>query len=128
MAEAALSKAQELQVKVSVAILDDAGNLKLFMRMDGAHTGSIEISELKASTSAKLPLSSREMAERNLKNENRPYTKFPFVLPLAGGLPIKTSDGEHIGSIGVSGASADQDELCAQAALDAVRDLLKSSS
>ena len=30
-----------------------------------------------------------------------------------------------LGAIGVSGASSDQDEECAQAAIDSVRDLLK---
>jgi glc operon protein GlcG len=42
-----------------------------------------------------------------------------------GGLPIKTASGEPIGSVGVSGASAEQDGACAQAGLDAVKDDLK---
>ena len=34
-------------------------------------------------------------------------------------------DGAHLGAIGVSGGTGDQDEACAQAALDAVADQLK---
>ena len=48
-----------------------------------------------------------------------------FLVPFAGGLPIRTDKGDLLGAIGVSGASSDQDEECAQAAIDAVRDLLK---
>jgi uncharacterized protein GlcG (DUF336 family) len=49
----------------------------------------------------------------------------PGLVTFEGGLPIKTAGGEHIGSIGVSGATADQDGVCAQAALDFVKDDLK---
>ncbi len=35
-----------------------------------------------------------------------------------------TSDGQHIGGIGVSGATGDQDEECAQAGLDAAKGML----
>ena len=48
-----------------------------------------------------------------------------FLVPFAGGLPIITDSGHLIGAIGVSGASSDQDEECAQAAIDSVRELLK---
>ncbi|MGY9053998.1 MAG: heme-binding protein [Alphaproteobacteria bacterium] len=48
----------------------------------------------------------------------------PGVIAFAGGLPIKAGD-HQIGGIGVSGASADQDEECAQAGLDAAADDLK---
>ncbi len=42
----------------------------------------------------------------------------PFVPNLTafpGGLPIMTADKVQIGAIGVSGATGDQDESCAQA-------------
>ena len=48
-----------------------------------------------------------------------------FLVPFAGGLPIRTESGHLIGAIGVSGATGDQDEECAQAAIDAVADQLK---
>jgi glc operon protein GlcG len=49
----------------------------------------------------------------------------PGTATFPGGLPILTASGKHLGRIGVSGASAEQDEACAQAALDAVKDVLK---
>jgi len=36
-----------------------------------------------------------------------------------------TADGVHIGGVGVSGSTAQSDEACAQAGLDAVKDELK---
>jgi uncharacterized protein GlcG (DUF336 family) len=42
-----------------------------------------------------------------------------------GGLPILTADGAHIGGIGVSGATGDQDEANAPAALDAIASMLE---
>lgn len=44
----------------------------------------------------------------------------PGLVAFAGGLPIKTAAGDVIGAIGVSGASEDEDEHCAQAGLDAI--------
>jgi glc operon protein GlcG len=49
----------------------------------------------------------------------------PGIIAFAGGLPIMTDDKVHIGGIGVSGGTADQDETCAQAGVDAVKDSLK---
>ncbi len=49
----------------------------------------------------------------------------PGIIAFAGGLPIMTADNVHIGGIGVSGGTADQDETCAQAGIDSVKDALK---
>ncbi|WP_426410812.1 heme-binding protein [Bradyrhizobium ganzhouense] len=48
----------------------------------------------------------------------------PGLVAFAGGLPIKTGAGDVVGGIGVSGASEDQDESCAQAGLNAVSESL----
>jgi uncharacterized protein GlcG (DUF336 family) len=50
MVNAAVAKARELGVSENVAILDDAGNLKAFSRMDGAPIPTIEIAQNKAYT------------------------------------------------------------------------------
>ena len=49
----------------------------------------------------------------------------PGLIAFAGGLPIMTEDKVHIGGIGVSGGTSDQDETCAQAGIDAAKDGLK---
>lgn len=122
-------QAQEDWRTLNIAIVDDGGNLKLFRRMDNAFLASIQIAQLKAQTSAGLPFPSRVLAEIAYGKDGNPgrvpgLAEVPGFAAFPGGLPIMTSDGQHIGGIGISGATGDQDEECAQAALDAVKDQL----
>ena len=109
--------------KIIVAIVDAGGVLKQFSRMDDSFMISVEISQIKAHTSAGVPVSSRKFGE--IAKANPGLELVPNTATFAGGLPIITASGAHIGGIGVSGASGDQDEECAQVALDAVKDVLK---
>lgn len=114
---------------LNIAIVDDGGKLKLFRRMDNSFLLSIDIAMLKANTSAGLPFPSRLVGELAFGKEGKPgpvpgIADIPGVAAFPGGLPIITKDGQHIGGIGVSGATGDQDEECAQAGLNAVKDML----
>jgi len=129
MAEACEAKATQEGWRLNIAIVDAGANLVEFRRMDGAFLGSIEIALNKARTSARFPFSTRVMAELAYGKEGKPpglpgIAHVEEVIAFAGGLPIKAGD-SHIGGIGTSGASADQDEMCAQAGIDAVADQLK---
>ena len=46
------------------------------------------------------------------------------LVAFAGGLPVRTKSGVLLGAIGVSGASADEDEQCAAAAIKAIEGIL----
>ena len=113
--------------KINIAIYDDGANLKLFRRQDGAYLHSIRIAQMKGHTSAGMPRSTRALGDLNYKNPERPvgvenvvgFAMFP------GGLPILTANGVQIGGIGVSGATGDQDEQCAQAGIDAIAEQLR---
>lgn len=114
---------------LNIAIVDDGGNLKLFRRMDNSFLISISVATLKAGTSAGLPFPTRLVGELAYGKDGNPGTlpgiaEIPGVAAFPGGLPIITSDGQHIGGVGVSGATGDQDEECSQAGLDAVKDQL----
>lgn len=124
MAQAAQEKAEEKGIKIAIAIMDAHGNLKYFRRMDGSSFITVRMSQLKANTSASLPVSTKVLAERNEKIANGPYLAVPGIVLLEGGLPILTKDAQHIGSIGISGATPELDGLCAQAGLDAISDEL----
>ncbi len=103
-----------------ITVVDDGGHLKHFSRMDNSFRKSIEVSQLKAETSSGFPRSSRQMAD--VAKQRAPGIEYvPGVVIFAGGLPLLTAKGEHIGAVGVSGGSPDQDEACAQAGLDAVK-------
>src|SRR5471030_976882 len=124
MAESAEKKAIEKQIRIAVAIMDSHGNLKYFHRMDGNNFISVRMSQLKAMTSASIPISSKALAERNKAMDNSPYSSVPGIVLLEGGLPVITKDGQHVGAIGVSGANPELDGICAQAGLDSVAEEL----
>ncbi len=123
MAAACETKAKAEGWKMVIAIVDDGGNLKHFSRMDDSFLISVKVSQMKANTSASVPFSSKKFGE--VTQAVKGLELVPNTATFAGGLPIVTAGGKHIGAIGVSGATADQDEACAQAGLDAVKDVLK---
>lgn len=112
---------------VNIAIYDDGGNLKLFRRQDNAFLHSIRIAQLKGQTSAGMPRSTRELGEINFANPARPLgiEHVPGLVVFPGGLPIMTAAGMQIGGVGVSGATADQDEACAAAGIAAISEMLQ---
>ncbi len=120
MADAAEKTAIEKQLNIAIAIMDAHGNLKYYRRMDKNNFISVRMSQLKALTSASIPVSTKALAERNQNIANGPYQTVPGIVLLEGGLPVITKTGEHIGSIGISGANPELDGICAQAALDAI--------
>jgi uncharacterized protein GlcG (DUF336 family) len=124
MADAAEAMAIERNLKIAIAIMDNHGNLKYYHRMDGNGSISVRMSQLKALTSASMPVSTKDLAKRNEEMANGPYLAVPGIVLLEGGLPLITKDGQHIGSIGISGATPELDGLCAQAGIDAIVDAL----
>ncbi|MBA5865240.1 MAG: heme-binding protein [Nitrospira sp. CR1.3] len=108
--------------RVSVSVVDRAGELRAMGRADGAGPHTIDSSRKKAYTAASLRRPTSELAELIGKvptlqalremNDN--------VLMLGGGLPIEIG-GEVVGGVGVGGApGAHLDDACAQAGLDAI--------
>ena len=124
MADAAENMAITRSLKIVIAIMDNHGNLKYYRRMDNNCVVSVRMAPLKALTSASMPISTKYLALKNEKLANLPYLGVPGIVLLEGGLPIITKDGEHIGSIGISGATPELDGICAQAAIDAIIDNL----
>jgi glc operon protein GlcG len=123
MAAACESKAKTEGWKMNIAIVDTGGNLKYFLRQDDAFLGSVKIAMLKANTSSSFPFSTKQIGEIT---KSVPGIAFvPGIVTFEGGLPIKTGGGEQVGAIGVSGGTAEQDGMCAQAGLDAVAGDLK---
>jgi len=130
MAAGCEAKAKEMNWKMNISVVDSGANEIIFERMDGAFLGSGDIARHKAQTSARFPWPTRVVEQiaygKDLKGGPVPgIALVPGVVAFAGGLPIMTADKVQIGGIGVSGGSADEDEMCAQAGIDAVKDQLK---
>jgi uncharacterized protein GlcG (DUF336 family) len=124
MAEAADKKASDLGIKVHVAIVDEGGNLKYYLRQDGAPLVAEKISQMKAFTAVAMEKSTAEVGDIS-KAETPGIELVPNLIKFGGGIPIKNSKGQILGGIGVSGASKEDDAACAQAGLDAVKAILK---
>src|ERR1700733_11072830 len=113
---AAKHKAAEIKTLMDIAVVDAGGNLKAFVRMDGAWLGSIDISIKKAKTARYFDMSTGEIGKLsqpggplyNIEHSNGGLISFP------GGIPLKQGD-RIIGAIGVSGGSVDQDHAVAAA-------------
>lgn len=126
--DACLAKAEQEGWLMHVAVMDVHGNLKYYARMDGSQLFSQEIAMAKASTSAKIPRPTKQLADFAYANPEQSPGAIAFVPGIAlfeGGLPIMTEGGVHIGGVGVSGSSGANDAICGQAGLDAVQDQLR---
>lgn len=115
---AAEAVARERGVPLSISVVDSAGNLLAFARMDGAAVTSIEASIRKARTAAQLRLPTRVFEDLLLAG-NTSLLAFEFVAPSQGGVPV-VLDGVVVGAVAASGGSRDDDEIAAQAGADGV--------
>jgi len=130
MAAGCEAKAKQENWKMNIAVVNDGTKLVYFEHMDGAFLGSIAVSQQKAITSAEFPAPTRFIGELAFGKEGKPgelpgIAYVPGIIAFAGGLPIMTGTKAQIGGVGVSGGTADQDEQCAKAGLDAAADDLK---
>ncbi len=126
MMAAAEAKAREISVDMDIAITDDNGSLLMFHRMDGGRITSIDVAINKAFTAAAARRSTRSYGEVSgpggpafgihVSNQGR------FMI-VAGGLPVFVND-EIVAGIGCSSGTPDQDEIVAQAGLDALLESL----
>ncbi len=115
--QAARKKAEEMNVKMDIAIVDAGANLKAFARMDDAWLGSIDISIKKARTARFFNMNTGDIgglsqpggALYNIEHSNGGLITFP------GGVPLKNSEGVIIGAIGVSGSTVEDDHVVAAA-------------
>ena len=116
--QAALTKAQEMNIKVSVAVCDAGGRLMAFNRMDGAIWGSIYGSQGKAIASAGFARPSGELAERAGSPiiQGIVAAEGGHMIPSQGAVPI-VRNGVVDGACGVGGGTSQQDEDVAKAAL-----------
>ncbi len=115
--DAAKAKAAEIETKMNIAVVDAGGNLKAFLRMDGAWLGSIDIAIRKARTARFFDMPTGEIGKLsqpggslyNIEHSNGGLITFP------GGVPIKSDEGTVIGAVGVSGSTVEDDHTVATA-------------
>ena len=117
--QAALAEAVKQGWQVSIAVVDVAGELVGFARMDGAPMASVDISRAKARTAARLRRSTRTL-DSTLTAGRLAILGLDGITPVEGGVPIVVN-GEIIGAVGVSGATSAQDGQVATAGAAVVK-------
>jgi uncharacterized protein GlcG (DUF336 family) len=118
---AAAKKATELKLKMCIAVTDETGDIKAFLRMDGAPKLSIDIALNKAYTAASFSMPTHAWFDFIKDDPPLLYgiTHTPRLTVFGGGFPIKL-EGEVVGAIGLSGGHYTQDMECARAGLAAI--------
>lgn len=111
--------------KVSVVIVDKAGQVAASQRGDGTNPHTMEFARMKAYTSRTRGQTSLEFMTASSTPEGALLRQIPGTVAIGGGVPIKAGN-EVIGGIGVSGApGGEKDEVCAKAGIAKVADALK---
>jgi glc operon protein GlcG len=116
---AAVRKAEELGIKVSVAVCDAGGRLVALQRMDGAIWASAYGCQGKAVASAAFGRPSGEMAARADQPTPRGIAAAAGgeMIMGQGAVPI-IRNGVIEGACGVGGGTSQQDEDCARAGVE----------
>jgi uncharacterized protein GlcG (DUF336 family) len=116
----AVADARKQGLPMAIAVVDNAGQLVAFERMDNTQTASIAVAQDKAVSAAMyrrptkvfqdvLAAGGAGLRVLTLRNANA----------VEGGIPLM-ADGKIIGAVGVSGGSAEQDGVVAKAGVDAL--------
>ena len=101
---------------VSIAVVDDGGNLLGMIRRDGAAPVSAHICQAKARTAA-LGRRDTKGYEDMINGGRTAFLSAPVIDGmLEGGLPVM-KDGECLGAVGVSGVKSNEDAQIAKAGI-----------
>ena len=120
MIQAGHSKALELDISVSVAVVDEGGRLVALGRMDRARPMSVDIAINKAYTSASFQVPTAQLQAQSSASwfQSMIVSSQGKIIAAGGGLPVLDAP-NIVGAVGVSGGTEEQDQECCRAALEA---------
>ena len=120
-AAAALAEARKNNWTMAAAIVDPAGDLVYFEKIDGTQAASVLIAQDKARSAARFKRPTKALQDvLAAGGEGLRLLALQGAVPVEGGLPILI-DGKIIGAIGLSGGTSPQDGQCAKAGADSVK-------
>lgn len=118
---AAEAEARKNNWPVAIAIVDSAGQLAAFSKMDNTQHASVDIAIGKAVTANNLKRPTKALQDGIAQGgANLRLLAVKGITPLEGGVPIVV-DGKIIGAIGVSGVLSNQDADVAMAGAAAAK-------
>lgn len=119
MVKAAISKAKEMNINLSVAVCDAGGHLLAFSRMEDCIWVSAMVAQGKAVAVVGFGRPSGAVPADSPVIQAILATQGGRMIPAQGALPI-VQNGQIVGAIGGSGGTAQQDEDCARAGMEAL--------
>jgi uncharacterized protein GlcG (DUF336 family) len=107
---------------MTIVVLDAGGHVVAVEREDGSSTKRFEIGFGKAHGAISLGMGSRSIMERA---EQQPYFVAAVthavggsLVPVPGGVLVRSADGALLGAVGVTGDTSDNDEAAAVAGIE----------
>jgi len=117
----ALAEAAKNKWAVAVAIVDPAGNLVYYEKMDNTQLGSANVAIDKARSAARFKRPTKAFQDALAAGgEGLRILGIEGAVPVEGGFPL-VMDGKIVGGIGVSGATSAQDAQCSKAGADSLK-------
>jgi glc operon protein GlcG len=115
--QVAQESAKQRNAPSAIAVVDPAGDLLAFQRMDGVRPASADLAIGKARTAARLQRPTAEIED----NVNKGRTAFVTadIMALRGGMPIRLN-GEVVGAVGIAGLNKETDTEIANVAAAAL--------
>ena len=119
-AAAAIAEARAHQWTMAVAVVDPAGHLVYFEKMDDTQTGAVTIAQAKARSGALFKRPTKAFQDVLAQGgDGFRILGLTGAVPVEGGVPLLV-DGKISGAIGVSGGTSAEDGQCARAAAEAL--------
>ena len=120
-AAAALAEVRANNWIMAVAIVDTAGLLVYFEKMDGTQNGSVAVAQAKARSAALFQRPTKAFQDSLASGgDGLRVLALEGAVPIDGGVPLLVG-GRIAGAIGLSGGTSAQDGQCAQAGVDALK-------
>jgi len=108
---------------LAVAVLDARGCLKAFLAEDGTSLLRADIAAAKASGALGMGVGGRALQARAQHNPGFFHSLAALsqgrMVPVPGSVLIRNGSGALLGAVGISGDTADNDETCAVAGVQA---------
>src|ERR1700738_365863 len=123
--QAARESAQQRNAPSAIAVVDPAGDLLAFQRMDGVRPASAELAIEKARTAARLQRPTAEIEDSI--NQGRTAFVTAGIAALRGGVPIRVN-GKVVGAVGVAGLNKETDAVIANTSAAALSRSPKTAS
>jgi glc operon protein GlcG len=115
--QAARESAQRRNAPSAIAVVDPAGDLLAFQRMDAVRPASADLAIQKARTAARLQRPTAEIEDSI--DQGRTAFVTAKIMALRGGMPVRVN-GEVVGAVGIAGSSKETDAEIARTAATAL--------